>query len=140
MLGKEISNHGLSGAVFNRYITWLHLIGDKEIMDVKQPSPVTRTPPTIDFQKYNTLAVLILLICDSDLSAYMTAIPMSPDPDPMQTPFGISIEFKTNTTKSNGWTLIAQGTQQQAGQHKCCLDPASLANIAPQNSVAKLIF
>ena len=50
-----------------------------------------------------------LLIRDSDLSACTTAIPMSLDPDPIQSPVSIKIEFETDTTKSSGCrTLVAR--------------------------------
>ena len=56
-----------------------------------------------------------VLIRDSDLSACTTAIPMSPDPNPIQSPISITIEFKTDTTKSGGWTLVAQRVVLEPG-------------------------
>ena len=49
-----------------------------------------------------------VLIRNSDLSACTTAIPTSLDPDPIQSPISITIEFETDTTKSGGWTLVAR--------------------------------
>ena len=59
---------------------------------------------------YIPLSTAVMLIRDSDLSACTTAIPTSPDPDPIQSPVTISIEFKTDTIKSGRWMLIARGT------------------------------
>ena len=53
-----------------------------------------------------------LLIRDSDLSACMTEIPTSPDPDPIQSPVIITIELEVDTTENGGWTLVARKARQ----------------------------
>ena len=80
-----------------------------------------------------------VLIHNSDLSACMTAIPTSLDPNPIQSPISNSIELKTDTIESGGWTLVAQRTRPRAGRHERYLAPAPLATITQHNRIAKLI-
>ena len=84
--------------------------------------------------------VTVVLIRNSDLNACTTAIPTSPDHDLIQSPFSITIEFETDTTKSGGWTLVAQRACPRARQHKRCLAPAPLATSSQPNRIAKLII
>ena len=83
---------------------------------------------------------VLLLIRNSDLNACTTAIPTSTDHDLIQSPFSITIEFETDTTKSGGWTLVARRARQRAGGQERYLAPASLATSAQQNRIAKLII
>ena len=117
-------------------------ISTKDLLQHHPPSHHIRMRPTYLHTAHTAQDTECkgVLIRDSDLSTCMTEIPTSPNPDPIQSPVSITIEFKTDMTKSGGWTLVARRARPRARQHKCYLAPASLATIAQPNRIAKLII
>ena len=61
----EVSDHFISGTVFDDHISFLDLVSYKEISDIQCSGPLAGAFPAILFQYNSTLVVLVQYVCQN---------------------------------------------------------------------------